>query len=157
MSTSKHACLSAIVLASALAVAAPSTTVFAYNGNNHGHHYGQLKHPKQPPAPRPPQPAPGPTPTATQPPTTGRSGGVKPAAIVVAAASGAVSMQPSTGAIHASPAAGLVAEPARVDPRVLVVEGILAALMGLWLLLVLVAVLRAYRRRPSPEGAGTWR
>lgn len=50
-------------LASAALLFASSATVYAdANPNNHGHHYGQLKHPRQPP---PPAPAPKPTAAST--------------------------------------------------------------------------------------------
>lgn len=155
MSTFQHARLWAVVLASVVALVAPSTTVLAYNDNNRGHHYGQLKHPKHPPTPQPPpQPTPGPVPT-TKPPSSKAHGGVTPAAIVAAAAPASVSTSPSTGTIQVPTGVGLVAAPAQNDPRILVIYGILAALMGLWLLLVAVAVVRAYRRRTSPEVAAT--
>lgn len=156
MSTFQHARLWAVVLASVVALVAPSTTVLAYNDNNRGHHYGQLKHPKHPPTPQPPpQPTPGPVTTTTKPPSSKAHGGVTPAAIVAAAAPASVSTSPSTGTIQVPTGVGLVAAPAQNDPRILVIYGILAALMGLWLLLVAVAVVRAYRRRTSPEVAAT--
>jgi hypothetical protein len=64
---------SAAVVACVLAFG--PTTALAYNGDNNGHHYGQLKqHHKQPPPNPGPNPAPSPPP-AVQPPTSGGGGG----------------------------------------------------------------------------------
>ena len=56
-----------------LLAAAAATPVYAdANPNNEGHHYGQLKHPKQVPSPNPiPTPVPTPAPVSSPAPVTG--------------------------------------------------------------------------------------
>lgn len=138
------------------------TTALAYNGDNNGHHYGQLKHHKLPP----PNPGPGPTPVPNPPPgvppttagggsagTTGSgAGGAStirlPQLNLIGLAN--VSFRAHAQATNVKFSRLPVSGPADQEWLVLL---LLPALLAIWLLLFARATLAAARRRRRPSDA----
>lgn len=130
---------SAFFVAAALALA--PATALAYNPNNHGHHYGQLKH--QQPPPHNPPPAPGGNPVPASGPTVNSqllTGGNAPAA------------QPATTTNPlpvSDPIEAVSAAPAKNAGNSWLLLLILPALLAVWLMVVgrgAVSVARLTRR-----------
>jgi hypothetical protein len=132
---------SAFFVAAVLALA--PATALAYNSNNHGHHYGQLKH-RQVSAPNPP-PAVHLNPTQASGPTTAShlsTGGSAPA------------VQPVTTIPlpAADPIEVVAARPERNPGMSWLVLLILPALLAVWLMVFArgaVTVSRLMRRTPA--------
>lgn len=138
------------VLASTVFMLAASTPVYAAaNPRNHGHHYGQLKHPKHHPGPVPvPHPSPAPAPR----PVTHHSGGNTG---VQAGGDTQVSLLPlSTGSttIDQRTVPALRADPTPLpgDPLWWLVITILPTLAVAWLIALSGVVRRAARRPRAP-------
>ncbi len=130
----------------------PMSSLVVYadaNPNNHGHHYGQLKH-QHPPVPQPPPaPAPAPPPAPKAKPST-----ITPAVshlitAVVPAATSPDSGSPSdlvpVGGAVPTPQRVVAAVPAFHDPTLWVVQALLPALLIVWL--ILLSSLRALQKR----------
>ncbi len=122
------------------------------NPNNHGHHYGQLKHPKHPPVPTPattPPPSPVTTPAPTSHPVSaGASQGATPAA-------GSFLALPVVSPIPVAdtPAAQTrtaFSNPVPGDPLWWLLLTILPTLFAAWLIAFRRVILRA-SRRPRAE------
>lgn len=128
------------------------------NPANHGHHYGQLKHPRptahprSTPSPSPspgttPLPTPKPTRVASHPPVTGSHTSVS--TLTHPAAGPAIGTLPArlpeAKDVHQQPASRAAAA-----PFPWVVEALLPALALIWLLLLVAAMRRL--RSVQPEG-----
>ncbi len=137
----------------ALSCASISTTglvVFGdANPNNHGHHYGQLKHQRPPaPAPQPPPaPAAPPAPRLNPPavtPIVSHPNDAVAQTVAPPISSGATLPLPDLGGRASQKQTAAALPPAR-DPNLWVVEALLPALLIVWL--IMLASSRALRRR----------
>lgn len=140
---------SAFFVVAALALA-PATAI-AYNPNNHGHHYGQLKHQQPPPPPNPP-PAPSGNPVPASGPTANShllTGGSAPSTLPVTTNPPPVTTNPLP---VSDPIEAVSAPPAKDAGTSWLLLLILPALLAVWLMVVgrgAVTVARLTRRKPA--------
>jgi hypothetical protein len=146
----------AVVALSCASISMTGLVVFAdANPNNHGHHYGQLKHQHPPvPAAQPPPavvpPPPGIVPPPVRPNPPAVAPGVVHPNVAIAQTNpppvsiGVIPPLPDLGGQTAPQKAGGAVQPFR-DPNLWVVEALLPALLIVWLMLL--AASRALRRR----------
>lgn len=133
-----------VVALSCASVLVTSLVVYAdANPNNHGHHYGQLKHQRPPvPAPQPP-PATKPNPPAVVPIVSHTNVAIAQTS-PPPVSNGVTLPLPGFAGQTAPQRAGAAVHPYR-DPNLWIVEALLPALLIVWL--ILLALSRALRKR----------
>jgi len=132
------------------------TTLAVYadaNPNNHGHHYGQLKH-QHPPVPAPQQP---PVPKPNTPPVVpvGSHPNVSIAQTIAPPVSGAATLPlPDLGGRDKAPQNVVGSVPPVRDPNLWVVEALLPVLLIVWLIMLASAgALQNRKRAPAEQPA----
>ena len=145
----------AAVVASSCAASMLITGLVVYadaNPNNHGHHYGQLKHQLSPgPAPQPP-PAPAPVPQPNVPPVVpivSHPSAAIAETIAPPVSAGATLPLPDLGGQNTTRKQAVAALPPVRDPNLWVVEALFPALLIGWL--ILLAASRGLQKR-TPDG-----
>jgi hypothetical protein len=128
------------------------TVSAAANPNNHGHHYGQLKH--QPPPVPPPQPPPPPAPKSNPPSgaTIVSHANTAIAPVIAPPVAGGELPLPPSGGPGAAPQRAPAAGPPFRDPNLWIVEALLPVLAIVWLIVLAASLQRATRAAKEQPG-----